>query len=122
MRIIDLTGQRFGRLIVMSKAGRAKDGHVLWQCRCDCGNMVTVTSNNLRCGVSRSCGCLRLDCHTTHGKTHTKLFAVWTVMQGRCRNPKDKGYKNYGGRGIAICTEWLDFQNFYDWAMSAGYK
>ena len=62
----------------------------------------------------------------THGKSNTKLYRVWNSMKQRCLNPKDKFYFCYGGRGINICSEWLDqengFINFYNWAIENGYK
>lgn len=60
--------------------------------------------------------------NVTHGKRESRLYAVWNNMKARCRNPKDREYHRYGGRGIKICDEWLyDFQAFYDWAMKNGY-
>jgi hypothetical protein len=58
-----------------------------------------------------------------HGLTNTNLYGVWRTMKSRCFNPNNKKYKNYGGRGITVCDEWVhDFQAFYDWAMSHGYE
>lgn len=60
--------------------------------------------------------------HVTHGKRGTRLYAIWNNMKGRCRNPQNREYPRYGGRGISVCDEWLnDFQAFYDWAMENGY-
>lgn len=126
MRKLDLTGQRFGRLTVMKEAGRTADGRIRWQCLCDCGNITeTPSTKTLRNGTCRSCGCIQKERPNkqTHGKSHTKLFAVWNAMKQRCANPNVKSYANYGGRGITVCKEWVgDFQNFYSWAISKGYK
>lgn len=48
-----------------------------------------------------------------HGMRKTKIYGVWTAMISRCRNKNNKAYKNYGGRGISVCDEWLLFENFY---------
>lgn len=58
-KIIDLTGQKFGRLTVLYRVESAKDGHSKWHCKCVCGNEVDVQSNNLKCGVTQSCGCYK---------------------------------------------------------------
>lgn len=61
--------------------------------------------------------------HRTHGLTKHPLYSVWVGMKGRCLYPSQPSYKNYGGRGITICDEWLnDFKSFYDWATSNGWK
>lgn len=135
-RLIDLTGQRYGRLTAIKRSG-LKTGRVAWLCQCDCGNQIVTTSNLLRTGHTKSCGCLSNEkraerAHVAgaargaqmkkHGKTGTRLYGVWKSMRGRCANKHNKYYEDYGGRGITVCEEWNDFQNFYDWAMSAGYQ
>ena len=77
---IDLTGQPFGRLLVLYECGRAKNGDVLWKCRCECGNECVVSSTNLKNQHTQSCGCLKRDrareCKTIHGLTtkHRRLY------------------------------------------------
>ena len=124
---IDLTGQRYGRLTVLSKSSTAKDGGTIWLCKCDCGNEITVKSGNLRSGHTLSCGCFMKDrtseTQSTHRQSHKRLYNVWTSMKARCYNPNSKFYKHYGGRGIIICEEWrTDYQAFHDWAMQNGYN
>lgn len=115
---INLTGRKFGKLTVLYKIHNTNN-HVFWLCVCDCGNLTEVRTDALRKGDTKSCGCLTCK----HGKCTTKLYKVWLSMKQRCTNPKNKAYKNYGGRGIAVCSEWLhDFTNFYNWAMNNGYK
>ena len=60
--------------------------------------------------------------NTTHGKRYTRLYTVWRDMKLRCQNPKNKSYQGYGGRGICVCPAWQDFDNFFTWAMTAGYN
>jgi hypothetical protein len=112
MKRIDLTGQRFGRLTVISYAGTTKKGRATWQCKCDCGNNTTVMASHLKTGHTISCGCFRREKYTTHGMTHTSTHGTWAQIKNRCLNPNDKYYKDYGGRGITICSRWLRFENF----------
>ena len=122
---IDLTGQRFGRLIVTEYAGKAKNGHSRWLCKCDCGNEKTVSYEGLKRGDTRSCGCYMAErtgnMARKHGQTGTRLFRVWVGMKARCSNPARRNFKNYGGRGITVCPEWDDFEAFHSWAMANGY-
>ena len=104
---IDLTGQPFGRLVVIREAGRDKGGHVLWLCRClgkngdDCGKEVVVRSNDLRRGATQSCGCLHNEKSaarfTTHGLTidHKRLLKSITSHIGMIRRPYAVGHKYY---------------------------
>lgn len=122
----DITGQRFGRLIVLKETGeRSKEGRVKWLCQCDCGNKLNVVGKSLRNGNTKSCGCLQKErvreVNTIHGKRKTRLYSIWHDMLRRCENPKVVSYKLYGYRGIKICEKWHDFQSFYDWAMENGY-
>lgn len=131
-KLIDLTGQRFGRLTVIERAGKTNDGHRKWLCQCDCGKTTVVAGNDLKKekGATRSCGCLRLvkieemaQLNTLHGNSHHRLYVIWSGMKQRCTNPKTPMFYLYGERGITICEEWLhDFKAFYDWAMANGYR
>jgi hypothetical protein len=120
----DLTGQRFGRLVVIRREPRnSKNAH--WLCQCDCGKSAVVSSPNLTHGQI-SCGCVRDEVtilrSTKHGQARSKLHMVWCSIKGRTGNPKNKDWENYGGRGIAMCEEWDDdFKAFYEWAFSSGY-
>jgi hypothetical protein len=128
MKKIDLTNKRFGRLIVISESKEyTKSKNIHWTCKCDCGNIVNVSSYCLLKGRTKSCGCLRKErmseTMTTHGLTgKTPLYSTWRKIKERCFNKNAKGYCNYGGRGITICDEWKnDFHLFYDWSIKNGY-
>ena len=126
-RKIDLTGQRFGRLVVLAKTSSDKHGKTHWKCQCVCGGIANPTTADLMSGNTTSCGCLRTEkviaSSTKHGKRHTRIYSEWLNMKERCNNPKTKNFIHYGGRGITICEEWKNnFQAFYDWAMSNGYE
>ena len=130
MRLISLEGQRFGKLTVV-KRNKVNDKHgkPLWVCVCDCGNDALVLGNHLKNGNTKSCGCLKLEASIRngklikHGMKNTRIYEIWHGINQRCYNPNTKDWRNYGGRGISICNEWMnDFQDFYDWAMSHGYQ
>jgi hypothetical protein len=112
---LDLTGQVFGRLTVISEDPiRILSGYVRWSCICECGKSTVAFSRNLVSGNTESCGCLRIETATTHGMYSTTEYNIWKAMIKRCTNSNDSAYDNYGGRGITVCDEWLDsFENFY---------
>lgn len=118
----DLTGKRFGRWTVLGYVGKSK-----WECKCDCGAIRVISSNALKCGRTKSCGCYRQEVTTerniTHGMNKTPLHSRWLGMKNRCYNPNDSSYHDYGARGIYVCDEWKDdFRAFYDWSMSNGFE
>ena len=124
-KLIDLTGQIFGRLIVVRRIGE-KDGHAAWECKCDCGRYTVVNGRNLRSGATQSCGCLhneRLAIRSRiHGLTGTRLYRIWHCMINRCTYENSNDFPYYGGRGIKVCDKWKNsFKSFYDWAMANGY-
>lgn len=127
----DLTGKRYGHLVVIALAERNPTYHGArnWKVLCDCGRESFAVTDILNGNHKVTCGL----CHfhiehltsisRTHGKCHTKLYSVWTGMIYRCRNTKLKCYKNYGGRGISVCDEWTtSFESFESWAILSGYK
>ena len=118
MNLIDMSGQRFGRLIVLRRDGyRSKQA--TWLCQCDCGGTAISAGCDLRSGHTRSCGCLVSDVSRVigfglrkHGMHASPTYKSWQAMKERCTNPKQKGYASYGGRGIKVCDHWLKFENF----------
>lgn len=126
MKSKNLTNQKFGRLLVVSKFG-SKNNKVYWNCICDCGNNVLVTTSNLKCNKIKSCGCLKSEILTKrnikHNQRNTKLYDIWKTIKQRCFNPNCNSYHNYGGRGITICENWKDnYNSFYQWSIENGYK
>jgi hypothetical protein len=125
-KFIDLTGKQFGHLAVIEQAEN-KNGRVMWLCKCDCGVVKPIASGNLIKGISKSCGCGQRHYGKNnnsykHGKSKTKLYAVWKTMRQRCNNPVNSDYKWYGAEGKMICEEWNDYAKFEEWAMLSGYK
>lgn len=109
---IDMTGQKFGRLTVLRLAEKPYKSP-LWVCICDCGIQTVVDGRNLRSGNSSSCGCLKKEISIKHGMTKEREHGIWRHILSRCNNQKDKAYKHYGGRGIKVSDEWMEFKNFY---------
>ncbi len=120
----DLTGQRFGRLIVISVDSKTSKHHgTYWICRCDCGTEKSVSSTALKQGYTKSCGCLRRESLQNSRHKNLRLYQVWQDMKQRCSNPNNKYYHRYGGRGIKVCPEWAnEYESFYLWAISHKYK
>lgn len=123
----DLTGQKFGKLIVIKKVSKDKYGHTMWLCECDCGNKKIVLGKCLRNGATRSCGCYHKKqvskLNLKHGKSNLRIHKIWSNIKQRCFNKNNLRYQYYGARGITICDEWKeDFMSFYNWAMTNGYK
>lgn len=121
--MIDLTGKRFTRLLVLSEAPRRDTSRMrYWLCQCDCGEQREVSQSHLLYGGQTSCGCLGSrttlgDRKRTHGNTcgrkPTPEYKSWQMMKRRCTDPEDKRWPRYGGRGISVCAEWLnDFEAF----------
>lgn len=110
--MIDLTGLRFGRWLVLAKVpiiwGSRSGLPPMWECLCDCGARKAVDGAALRKSKSRSCGCLKLDMQTTHGLYKRPEYKIWMAMKTRCGNPHYAQYKDYGGRGIVVCKEWVN--------------
>lgn len=122
-KFIDLTGQRYGRLTVLAEAGK-KGVKRCWLCKCDCGSTTVVMTTSLRSGNTQSCGCYKAEHpgRLKHGGCGTKLYRIYKNIKLRCYNERFPDYKHYGGRGIAICDEWLhSFESFRDWAIANGY-
>ena len=121
---IDLTGQRFGRLLVIREAGR-KNGRVAWLCRCECGNEIVVSGDNLRREHTQSCGCLSRELHTTHGCAQKPWYDTYNSMMKRCghlEGGKECDLHRYRDRGITVCDLWQKSPlDFGDWLLSHGW-
>lgn len=119
-------GDKFGRLTVLSLKRENGWDRTKAECQCECGSTLILDFNKLRSGNTKSCGCYRKDYlrekSLTHGQSNSLLYGTWQNIKGRTQNPNNQDFSYYGGRGIKLCDEWLDFQNFHDWAMSNGYE
>lgn len=126
IRIKDISEQRFGRLIA-KRLLRMENGNAIWECQCDCGNLTEVNRGSLVSGSTRSCGCLAKEraseINTKHGLSNEHIYNTWKSMIRRCTIKSDSQYKNYGARGIKVCSIWIGEQglrNFYDWSVKNG--
>lgn len=125
----DITGERFGKLLVLKRVENAKDNRPMYLCQCECGTIKKIRSDNLlKKYGTRSCGCSSIIaknykhgyCYRGHRK---RLHIIWCDMKRRCDYSKDKFYYRYGGRGIIVCDEWKnDFSKFEKWATANGYN
>lgn len=127
-KFMDLSGQVFGRLTVLSCAGYDAKGHTQkWNCVCSCGNQTVVSSSALKTGKTRSCGCYSSEQKSLRSKTHgvgneNRLYRIWSGIKTRCYSLSDRNYPRYGGRGIVVCDLWKkSFVDFREWALSHGY-
>src|ERR1700719_1276503 len=113
-KIRDITGQRFGMLLVVKRA-TDRGERIKYLCKCDCGNEKVIYGESIRRGTSASCGCQVGGGNYKHGFTGAPEFDAWRNMIKRCTNPNARSYHNWGGRGIKICDRWLEsFENFLD--------
>lgn len=123
----DLCGRRFGRLIVLKRAGCDRQNKTMWECQCDCGKVVRIRGYILRRRGVKSCGCLQKEWITRRAIEHpirlrhghalstgiSPEYHSWASMKVRCYRRNHKAFKNYGGRGIKVCERWLNsFENF----------
>ncbi len=118
----DLTGMQFGKLTVVR---RDDHGHKrpYWECRCECGNTIFVSSTHLLAGDKTSCGCDKVYKHgDARGPRWARLYRIYKGIKTRCVYKGAADSKNYGGRGITMCSDWVnDYNAFKKWALENGY-
>lgn len=123
---IPMIGKRFGKLLVTGEAGLSERGTYKYECLCDCGAVSIKNGTELRCGKTKSCGCLKgIGRNKKHGGSGTKLHIDWMEMKRRCVLSANniKKYPYHAGKGIKVCDEWVDnFAVFRDWSMENGYE
>lgn len=122
-----LVGKKFDRLVVQKQADK-KNGHVRWECLCDCGKIKIVRGDCLKQGTTKSCGCLvkennekmrsqlgwMMPSSKKHGMSHTDTYNIYRGMLQRCYNEKSTGWPHYGALGVVVCDSWREsFDNFY---------
>jgi hypothetical protein len=121
MRMVDISGQRFGRLVAVKRHGSI-GRKPTWEFACDCGALHVTRSESVRRGGTRSCGCLKREvvsagANSRHGQAkiglQTAAYATWRGMWSRCTQPSHYAFRRYGGRGITVCLRWRIFDAFY---------
>jgi hypothetical protein len=121
---LDLTGQRFGRIIVVRFSHVQAAKYTMWIARCDCGTQLILRGTALTSGNTIQC----VNCQSvtrkgnqyakTHGHSLTEAgspsptYESWKAMLARCYTPTNASWEHYGGKGIKVCERWHDFQNF----------
>jgi hypothetical protein len=123
-KVIDLVGERYGRLVLLKRYPNYRKRNSYYLCVCDCGFNHFASMDNIRSGAVASCGCLRKERMTTHGSSDyskNKLYTVWQNMKSRCRGYRERDFRRYTNRRIDLCKEWETFSNFRDWAV-VGYR
>ncbi len=117
-RLIDLTGVRYGRLLVLARDEASTSREARWLVRCDCGVEKSILGRHMRRGLIRSCGCITKNHGHTSGGVGSPEFQSWSAMIARCTNPNSRAWRRYGGRGITICKKWTD--SFADFLADMG--
>jgi hypothetical protein len=117
MKINNLVGNRFGNLLVISRAPNAGKA-TKWLCLCDCGKIKSIRALLLVTNKTVSCGCYRKKVckkmFSNHGMSNSSEYSVWQAMKRRCYDKNNKYYDRYGGRGVTVCDRWVNsFENFY---------
>lgn len=113
-KLIEMVGKKFNKLTVLRDSGfRGARNRIKYVCLCECGNETLVFGDPLRSGHTKSCGCDRIAAITKHGAYGCGAYKSWDKMIQRCTNPNNHAFRHYGGSGVRVCKEWLDFSNFY---------
>ncbi len=141
LRRSNLSGQRFGRLVVQEFSDTSKQDKARWRCLCDCGENVVIVGASLLSGNTTSCGCFRsekLAARSLPGRSkipssarrrrrktdssvqRTKEYTVWRNIRQRCSNPKNPSYRDYGKKGIFVCDEWQGPEGFDRFLVDVG--
>lgn len=124
----DLSGEKFGRLLVLEVSYKDNNGHYYWKCQCDCGKIKNILGTHLLRKNIISCGCYASEESSKRAKSrqlvpNKRIRNIWKLMLERCYNPKSISYKNYGKKGIQVCDEWKNnIKLFYEWSINNGYK
>jgi hypothetical protein len=121
----DIKGQKYGTLTAIKDVRTDKNGSRVWECLCDCGNIVEKNLAGIIRTESPHCGCLfkpkreKKGTYKTHGMSGTSSYYVWANMLSRCYHENRPDFHHYGGRGIGVCDRWDSrkggsFENFLD--------
>ncbi|MBO7712291.1 MAG: hypothetical protein J6S85_02235 [Methanobrevibacter sp.] len=112
-------GDKIGNLTILEFSHKDKWHKSYYKCKCDCGNIIIVRDTTLKFHKTPSCGCVK---YKKHGMTRTRLYRIWCDMKSRCLNKNTARFNFYGGKGISVCDEWLNFENFMNWSILNGYR
>lgn len=124
MEKLDITGHKFGRLLAVKRT-KTLNGKEYWLFKCNCGKEKEIRKSHVTSFAILSCGCFNKEKITKHGFADKKdgIYRMWERIKYRTQNKNFKQYKDYGGRGITVCDEWLkSFISFRNWCLQNGYK
>lgn len=119
----DISGNVFGRLTIIERVDKPPSKDSTWSAFCECGSITEVRRANLVSGCTTSCGCYAKEVmskvKTTHGHSRggaiTKTYSTWASMIARCYKESYNSYRNYGGKGVSVCSRWRkSFENFLE--------
>lgn len=124
---LDITGNKYGNLTAIRYSHTGKNYMQYWVFKCDCGNEIITRKTSVISGHCKSCGCLQRQIakkevvkHSVkHNESNTRLYKIWKGIHSRCN---DANSKYYGSKGIKVCDEWENYENFKEWALQNGYK
>jgi len=116
-KVIIKPGDKYGSLVVIQELPKRiyKNSETtrLFECKCDCGRTRTISIKHLRTKGRSNCICIRNKKLTTHGMAKTRLYKIYIGIKTRCYNKRHISYRDYGAKGIIMCDEWLDYENFF---------
>lgn len=108
----DIIGKKHNHLYIKEIVRREKNSHIMVLVLCDCGKEKIINLNNIRTGVTKTCGCKAGN--RSHNLSKTNEYQTWATISQRCYNTKNTVYRHYGGKGITVCDEWRNsFEQFY---------
>ena len=114
MKKRDLLNKKINKLTIIEELEkRSISGSIVYVCQCDCGQKTIANTYQITKGKIKSCGCDKKK-SVNHGMTHEKIYKTWISIKNRCYNKNNSRYHDYGGRGITVSKEWLDFSNFFN--------
>jgi hypothetical protein len=113
MKLIDRTGERYERLVVLGRAPNksATDTNARWACKCDCGTFTIAYGQDLAKGKVKSCGCWNAERIKSHGMSRTHVYGIWKAMKARIAD--EHGAKAHIYAGKELQPEWEAFEAFY---------
>lgn len=117
---IDILNQKFGNRKVVREGGRNSRGQILWLVECSCGRKDWATCTAIK--KTKYCRDCQMTIFKKHGDYNERLYKIHKGMLQRCNNKNARAYKWYGGLGITVCKEWLDYKNFKAWSLANNYK
>lgn len=120
---MDISGQKYNKLLALEFVKSDAYGNSIWKCRCDCGETSYVRAGALRAGQIKQCKKCADSLKIKTPIENPRIKSIYKDMLRRCYKPYRKNYERYGGRGISVCSEWLENPiSFEKWALNNGYS